>query len=419
MGVELYDYQMDAINKAHNGCILWGGVGSGKSRTAIAYFYLKECKGSLKINGKGEFAYPRTPRDLYIITTAKKRDSLEWEEELLPFLLSTDIECSVSRIKVVVDSWNNIKKYTEVKNAFFIFDEDKVTGKGAWVKAFLKITAFNKWILCTATPGDTWQDYIPVFIANGFYKNRTEFVRMHCVFNRWSKYPQIDHYINCGRLIKLRQLILVEIKYYKKTVSHDNSIIVDYDKTLYKTIFQYRWNPYDKVPIENSSQLGYLMRKVVNSDSNRIEAVKDLCTKHPKVIIFYNYDYELDILRNAAKELDIECAEWNGHKHMNIPNTDKWIYLVNYNSGAEGWNCTETNVIIFYSQNYSYRTMVQAAGRIDRVNTPYSDLYYYHIRSNSGIDLAINRALKKKQNFNESVYLRGDKEWKKENPESQ
>lgn len=407
MSVNLYDYQLEAIKKAHNGCILWGGVGSGKSRTAIAYYYTKECYGTLEINGVGKFSEPRLSKPLYIITTAKKRDSLEWEKELNPFKLSTVQDNSVCGIKVVVDSWNNIKKYTDVSNAFFIFDEDKVTGKGAWVKAFLQITKTNHWIICTATPGDTWQDYIPVFIANGFYRNRTEFTRKHCVFSRWSKYPQIDHYIETGKLVKLRQIIMVEIEYSRPASTHDINVIVEYDKMLYKTIFSSRWNPYDKEPIENSAQLGYLIRRCVNSDESRIEATKDIINRHDKVIIFYNHDYELDILRELAKDLEVPCAEWNGHKHLPIPKTDKWIYLVNYNSGAEGWNCIETNVIIFYSQNYSYKTMVQAAGRIDRVNTPFKDLYYYHIRSNSGIDIAITKALRKKKNFNENVFLKG------------
>lgn len=406
MNVDLYDYQIAAVNKAHNGCILCGGVGSGKSRTSLAYFYLKECRGSLVINGKGQYEKPLFPKDLYIITTAKKRDSLEWEDECLPFGMSTQPELSVSGIKVTIDSWNNIKKYTNVMNSFFIFDEDKVTGKGAWVKAFLRIAKLNRWLIASATPGDTWQDYIPVFVANGFYKNRTEFTTRHCVFNRWSKYPQIDHYIDCGRLVKLRQMIMVEIKYSKKTISHDEILIAPYDKTLFRMIMSQRWNPYEGTPIMNASELCFLLRKAVNSDPGRIEIVKGLCKEHPKVIIFYNHDYELELLRLMGSELDIPTAEWNGHKHMPIPKTSEWIYLVNYNSGAEGWNCTETNCMIFYSQNYSYKTMIQAAGRIDRVNTPFSDLYYYHIRSNSGIDLAIAKALKKKQTFNESMFIK-------------
>ena len=405
MPIPLDAYQLEAVRKLKNGSILCASVGSGKSRTALAYYYTQY--GG--VCGAENYVKMVDPPDLYIITTAKKRDSLEWEKELVPFLLSTDPECSIGKIKVVIDSWNNIKKYIEIKNAFFIFDEDKVTGKGAWVKAFLKITQLNHWILCTATPGDTWQDYIPVFIANGFYRNRTEFIRKHCVFSRYSKYPLIDHYIDCGVLIKYRQMIMVDIKYSRPTEVHNETVLVDYDRILYKSVFNSRWNPYDNKPIENSSQLGYLIRKVVNSDEDRIEAVKKLCIEHPKAIIFYNYDYELDILRIVAKELNREVGEWNGHKHLPIPDSDSWIYLVNYNSGAEGWNCIETDTIIFYSQNYSYKTMVQAAGRIDRVNTPFTDLYYYHIRSRAGIDIAIEKALRKKKNFNETVFLNGGK----------
>ena len=365
----------------------------------------KDTKEVVKIVGT-EFKKPIYKRDLYIITTAKKRDSKEWQSECLPFGINENLDICDSGIKLTIDSWNNIKKYVGVLNGFFIFDEDKVTGKGAWVKAFLKIARSNKWVICSATPGDTWQDYIPVFIANGYYKNRTEFSKRHCVYNRWSKFPQIDHYVDCGRLIKLRQLILVEMKYSKHTVSHEEVKIAEYDRKLFKAIMSTRWNPYDDTPIVNAPELCALLRKCVNSDHRRIDIVKDLCLEHPRVIIFYNFDYELELLRAMANDISKPLAEWNGHKHMPIPKESEWIYLVNYNSGAEAWNCTETNTMIFYSLNYSYKTMVQAAGRIDRANTPYTDLYYYHIRSNSGIDLAIAKALRHKKNFNESMFIK-------------
>ena len=73
------------------------------------------------------------PKDLYIITTAKKRDTLEWEGELSPFLLSTNPDVNLYQNKVVIDSWNNISKYKDITDAFFIFDEQRVVGSGTWV----------------------------------------------------------------------------------------------------------------------------------------------------------------------------------------------------------------------------------------------------------------------------------------------
>ena len=212
----LYDYQKDAINRMSNGCILNGGVGSGKSRTALYYYFTKQ-GGSVD----KEFIPMNKPKDLYIITTARKRDTFEWEGELSSFLMSTD-EKQTKRYgnKIIVDSWNNIKKYAEVKNSFFIFDEQRVIGYGAWTKAFLKIAKSNEWILLSATPGDTWSDYIPVFIANGFYKNKTEFIREHVVYSRFSKYPKIDRYLNTGKLIRLRNKILVDMDFKRKTIPH-------------------------------------------------------------------------------------------------------------------------------------------------------------------------------------------------------
>jgi len=395
MPIKLDNYQLEAINRLKNGSILCGGVGSGKSRTALAYFYSVECKGSLTTTN----VKPKA-KDLYIITTARKRDTLEWESECLPFIFD------YYGIKVFVDSWNNIGKYTNVMNAFFIFDEQRVVGSGAWVKAFLRISKVNRWILLSATPGDNWQDYIPVFIANGFYKNRTEFTREHVVYSRFSKFPKVQRYLNTKRLEHYKDEILVDMDYIRPTVHHDEKVLVGYNKELYKTVFKNRWDIYKNEPIQDIAGLGYILRRVVNSDPSRINAVKDLIETLPKAIVFYNFDYELDILRNIGKELNKETAEWNGHKHMPIPKSSDWLYLVQYTAGAEGWNCIETNSIIFYSQNYSYKTMVQAAGRIDRRNTPFKDLYFYHVKSSAPIDLAISRALSNKKEFNNKRFFK-------------
>lgn len=405
-GIQLYDYQLDAIERMKNGCILCGGVGSGKSMTSLAYYYLQN-GGDISFLMGDEYVTMDDVqiKDLYIITTARKRDTLEWEGELANFLLSTHPDTSLYKNNVVVDSWNNIGKYADIKNAFFIFDEQRVVGSGAWVKAFLKIAKVNQWILLSATPGDTWQDYIPVFIANGFYRNKTEFTQEHIIWKRFSKFPQIDRYINTGRLIRLRNSILVNMEFDRKTVSHHEDVYVNYDISKYKDITRNRWDIWEDKPIENAAGLCYALRKIVNIDSSRQVALMEIVEKHPKAIIFYNFDYELDILKGLYYGEDVEIAEWNGHKHQPIPESDKWIYLVQYNAGAEGWNCIKTDTIIFYSQNYSYKVMVQSSGRIDRLNTPFTDLYYYHLKSRSGIDLAISRALKSKKKFNETRFV--------------
>ena len=400
--INLRQCQMDAVKKMHNGCILCGGVGSGKSRTAIAYYYI--CNGGKLGTDEYVRMYDR-PKNLYIITTAKKRDDSDWEAELANFLITKDKTISIYDHNVVIDSWNNIKKYSDVKDSFFIFDEQRVVGSGVWVKSFLKISRCNEWILLSATPGDTWQDYIPVFIANGFYKNRFQFLNEHVIYKRTkANFPIIDRYINTGRLVRLRSRILVNIDIQRETVSHHENVYVDYDILQYNCVYRNRWNFWKEKPLENASEYCQALRRVVNSSTSRQIAVLEIFEKHPKAIIFYNYDYELDILRSLYYGKDVEIAEWNGHKHQPIPDSDSWVYLVQYNAGAEGWNCIKTDTIIFYSQNYSYKIMVQSSGRIDRMNTPYTDLYYYHLISRSGIDMAIGRALKEKKKFNETKF---------------
>lgn len=386
-----------------NGCILCGGVGSGKSRTALAYYY--QCEGG-NLDSEKYTPMDDPPRDLYIITTAHKRDQFEWDGELAYFLLSTHSDANMYANKVVVDSWNNIEKYIGVKNAFFIFDEQRVVGNGTWVKSFLKITKVNKWILLSATPGDSWLDYIPVFLANGFYRNRTEFLREHVIYARFSKYPKVDQYLGTGHLLKLRNSILVDMDFERKTRAHHEDIYVRYNIANYKDTIKNRWDPYKNKPIKNASGLCYILRKIVNTDDSRIVGLMEILENKPRAIIFYNFDYELELLKDLYYGEDVEVAEWNGHTHQPIPTSDKWVYLVQYTAGAEGWNCIKTDTIIFYSMNYSYKIMAQAAGRIDRLNTPYTDLYYYHLRSRSGIDLAIARALKEKKKFNAERFVK-------------
>lgn len=382
--VDLYPHQEKAVRQLRNGSILWGGVGTGKSLTAMAYYMANEA-----------------PRDIYVITTAKKRDSSDWHGEAAHFGVGTSKDATVAGV-LTVDSWNNIGKYVDVTDAFFIFDEQRLVGSGAWAKSFLKIAKHNRWILLTATPGDTWLDYIPVFVANGFYKNRTEFKREHVVYNNYAKFPKVERYIGVSRLVRYRNQLLVEMPYIRHTNRIVKHVPVDYDKDLFDQVVKKRWHVYEERPLKDVGEMFHAMRKVVNSDTSRWQAVRTLLRTHPKLIVFYNFDYELDMLRELSE--DTTVAEWNGHKHEPIPPTDSWVYLVQYVAGAEGWNCIETDAMVFYSLTYSYKNYHQAYGRIDRLNTPYSELYYYVLLSNSIIDNAVWRSLSSKKSFNEASF---------------
>ena len=396
--LKLRDYQLDAISNMKNGCILNGGVGSGKSLTSLAYYYL-ENGGSKEFLTGGKYKKMRKNKlDLYIITTARKRDTFEWEKELAQFLLDKEND------KIVVDSWNNISKYKDVKNSFFILDEQRLVGSGTWVKSFLKIAKHNKWILLSATPGDTWSDFIPVFLANGFYKNKTEFLREHAVYARYCNFPKIEKYIGTKKLLRLRDSILIDMEFDRDTVQIHTDIYVDYDKELYRKVMKERWDIWKDEPIDSASGLCYALRKIVNTHESRPEQLLKLSEIHDRIIVFYNFNYELDILKSLDYPDRTVVAEWNGHKHDPVPTTKRWVYLVQYTAGAEGWNCITTDTMVFYSQNYSYKIMLQSAGRIDRMNTKYKTLNYYHLKTKSNIDLAINKALKEKKRFNETKF---------------
>lgn len=398
INVLLRDHQKKALQQLNDGNILWGGVGSGKSRVALAYYLLTR---------------DRDDQDVYVITTAKKRDSLDWHTEAVKFGVyrePSDYEVEHNHMLktpddepkfgvLTVDSWNLIDKYANVEGQFFIFDEQRLVGKGKWTKAFLKIAKKNRWILLSATPGDTWMDFIPVFIANGFYKNRTEFINEHVIYRPFSKIPKVERYVNVQRLVRLKHQILVHMPYEYETVRHPITVWVEHDELIMARVSHGRWNIFEDSPIRDIADQLHLMRRVANTDPSRLKAVWDLLQKHDRLIIFYNFDYELAILRTLAESEGRPYAEWNGHRHDPIPETDQWIYVVQYVAGAESWNCITTNAECFYSLTYSYKLWEQAHGRIDRINTEYKDLYYYYLRSKAEIDWAIWRSLKSKKNF--------------------
>ena len=397
--MRIKDYQLEAVNKLKNGNILKGGTGSGKSFTSLYYYYVKVCSGEFEPDLK-----PMTnPRPLYIITTPKKRDSLEWESDMAPFLLSSKTECQVS---VTVDSWNNIKKYVNASGAFFIFDEQRVVGSGAWVKAFYKIARRNKWILLTATPGDTWSDYIPVFVANGFYRNKTDFKEQHIIMNPFTRYPSIKGYFNQAKLQKYRKQITVEMKAPEVAVLLHKDIRCYYDKETEREVLRHRWHPFENRPLRDATEMAVVMRRIAFGDISRIEKVKELHEVNPKIIIFYDYNFELDMLINMCETEGYTYAQWNGHKHEPVPDTNEWLYLCQYTSASEAWNCITTDCMIFFNNSYSWKKMEQAIGRIKRLNTPFRELHYYHLTSGSYIDKRINQALNVKGKFNDAREFR-------------
>lgn len=384
--MELREHQKEAIRQLANGRILYGGVGSGKSATALGYYIEREA-----------------PRDIVVITTAKKRDSLDWEGTAIKFGISRDGDLSRYG-SITVDSWNNITRYvsSEFEGRFFIFDEQRLVGNGAWVKSFLTIAKHSRWIMLSATPGDVWIDYAPVFIANGWYRNITQFKEEHVVYAPYVKFPKILRYVNTHKLDRLKNEVLVEMPYARHTKPHMNYLQMGYDKELWQMAVKDRWHPYEDRPIKDVGELFRVMRRIVNTDPTRLQTIKDLMKCHPKLIVFYNFNYELDILRELKKMDGVEVAEWNGKIKEPIPTSDRWVYLVQFVAGAEAWECTSTDAMVYYSLTYSYKNFMQGLGRIDRMDTKFVDLYYYILASWAPIDNAIRRALKEKRNFNES-----------------
>lgn len=381
-GFSLLDHQEDALRRLKNGSVLIGGVGSGKSITALEYFN-------------------RTaPREtVNVVTTAKKRDSGEWYSDALKMSLRCDLR---------VISWNKIFDWADEEGGNFIFDEQRVVGYGYWAQMFIRIAKKNRWLLLTATPADIWMDLLPVFIAHGYFKNKSDFCEQHVMWSRFAKYPKVERYIDEDVLEYYRDKIFVEMPHIKSTIRHEHFVEVDFDLALQRVIYGDRWNPYESQPIKDAGEMIRLLRKAANEDPSRFDKILELMDSHPRLIIFYNHNYELDLLKLLTgtffQDQLIPVAEWNGHKHEPLPESDRWVYLVQYQAGSEGWNCVDTDTVVFYSLPYSYRNFEQAKGRIDRLNTTYTDLYYHIFKSNAIIDQAIWKNLQKKKNFQVSAF---------------
>ncbi len=379
--MELMDHQKEASQKLGNGKILYGGTGSGKGMTVLDYYVRNE-----------------SPKDIVIITTAKKRDSLDWVMEAAQFGIGSDPELTLHGV-ITVDSWNNIMDYTWMEGCFFVFDEQRVVGNGAWVKSFIKIARKNHWVLLSATPGDTWMDYAPVFVANSWYKSINQFKMEHVLYEPYVRFPKIKGYIGERKLERLRNDVLVEMPFARHTVRHMNWLDVGYDQNHFDMVWKRRWNIFEGRPCKDIAEVFRVMRRVVNSDQSRMDTLVSLMKVHKKLIVFYNFDYELEILRGLRGRVPV--FEYNGHVKNPVPDGPEWVYLVQYVAGAEAWNCTTTNAMVLWSLTYSFKNFEQACGRIDRLDTPYTDLYYYVLLSNSVIDKMIRRALSLKKNFNE------------------
>lgn len=398
--------QIQAVRQLQNGSILAGGVGSGKTLTSLAWYLTSVCNAaSFKKGGSLARKKVKDSPTLYVITTAKKRDSLEWEEEAARLGLSTDPACSFTGSSIVVDSWNNIRKYSDREHAVFFFDEQRASGSGRWVKEFLKITRKNTWLLLSATPGDVWMDYLPVFMAHGFFRTRTEFMEDHVIFDRFAKYPKVKRYIGEAKLQRLRRSILVEMPVERHTTRERETVYCDYDRDLYKWVVKNRMDPWTEEPLRDAGGVCRILRKVVSDNDWRSAEAKRILSSNERVIVFYNYNYELDRILDVAESLGVPTAQWNGHRHDAIPAEPRWVYICQYTSAAEGWNCTSTDTVLFWSLNYSWRVTEQCEGRIDRLNTPYSRLKYYFLESHSSIDEAVRRSLSSKKVFNERAFV--------------
>ena len=398
--------QIQAVRQLQNGSILAGGVGSGKTLTSLAWYLTSVCNAaSFKKGGSLAKKKVKGSPTLYVITTAKKRDSLEWEEEAARLGMSTDPACSFTGSSIVVDSWNNIGKYSDREHAVFFFDEQRASGSGRWVKEFLKITKKNTWLLLSATPGDVWMDYLPVFMAHGFFRTRTEFMEDHVIFDRFAKYPKVKRYIGEAKLQRLRRSILVEMPVERHTTRERETVYCNYDRELYKWVVKNRMDPWTEEPLRDAGGVCRILRKVVSDNDWRSEQAKRILSSNERVIVFYNYNYELDRILAVAKSLGLLTAQWNGHRHDAIPAEPRWVYICQYTSAAEGWNCTSTDTVLFWSLNYSWRVTEQCEGRIDRLNTPYSRLKYYFLESDSSIDKAVRQSLSSKKVFNERAFV--------------
>lgn len=306
------------------------------------------------------------------------------------------------------------KKWSQYKDWFVIFDECHrlKNSCGVWGKAGYNLTKISAgFILLSATAiPNGWEDSINYFKMFGLAKNKTQFIRNEAITTMDYGYMEILGWKNENKLKNMWKSIS---RHLSKDEATDLPPLVFENvyfkaSATYKTIKKDRI--YNDVLYDNQMKLRHGLRLNTNL-KNKIEYIKDFVdSTNDNIIIFYNYDEELKLLKENIDKKTYLC---NG-SIKDYPKKSEWdsikntVTLANYKSGSEAVEFTYANIIVYFSPTESYTEYYQSYGRCYRNGQTKKVTAYKFITDNT-IEADIYKALDSKQDFNINLWLEKEK----------
>lgn len=391
----LYNFQRQLLNSIEENYIIAADTGTGKTMMAI-HHYLKH----------------NTGEPLLILAPPQKIKEGGWQRELDFVASHYNIEIPYDIISYGVLS----KRWKEYKDWFLVMDEchyvkNPTSQRG---KAAINLTKQStNFLLLSATPSSNgWGDTIAYMIMFGYYKNKTQFLKEHAVYNRidYGNGPVnvVSDYRDQEKLQKLYQSFSIKLA---KEDCLDLPPLV-FEKVHFKPSKEYNIIKKDRVLgeelFDNISKLQHGLRFYANQADKLKYTEMLLEGTEENVIIFYNYKQENEELKKIAKKLKKKVFEVSGSK-TNLPDKEKWtslknsVTIVQYQAGAAGIELQYANIVIFHTPTYSYQDYEQALGRAYRNGQTKKVTVYQYITKNT-IETSIYQALAAKKDFTEELF---------------
>ncbi|MBL0992197.1 MAG: DEAD/DEAH box helicase [Escherichia coli] len=394
--MKLFDYQKEAIENFESKPLNLSDVGTGKSYMSIGSYVKSECSKLLiiclapKVNDFVEDS------EIFNLNVTALNKGTKKNKELL------------SESNLVAISFESSWRLTELnkwvdKDTFIIIDEShKVSVSKSKVTKFVmglsKRAKYN--YLCTATPvsnGKLENWYPQLFISNVFRKPKKEFEQLFVIKQMRQmgsmRFMQITGYRNEHLLEQMIDEASVKYKRDKGYLPEDY-VYKTKKPAMYNKLKKSRLYKDDndlRVELDNSSKLFNSLRQVSHGFLNgiskqvskepfeRLDAILET-HNNERVVIFYNYKWEAEMLKQLLDKLKRPYGEYNGSVKDLKPfkNNDNGVVLAQYKSASTGINdFVISNVMVFNSMPLSSTEYLQAKGRTDRHGQDKTPLYYH------------------------------------------
>lgn len=397
----LYKLQEKILNKSKENYLFHLGTGTGKTIIAL-HHYIK-------------YSYPL---DLIIIAPAVKVKEGGWDREI-KFVFN---ELGLEMPKYEVVSYSKLKKYV-AKKGHYIFDECHYIKNSTSLRGKISKELVKKYATCfsllSATPASKWEEWCNYFILWGICKNKTEFYKRYVVMGR-QRYGSIEFNTVVGyqntELLKEHIKRRTSKKYTVNDMVEMPDLIEQYIE--FKCSSEYKKIKNDRIMESNGSiikldtisKLYSTLRQQANI-TDKLEYLEYIINSNEEdnVLIFYNFNYEKDMIINYLKSKKIKVDYIINGVTKNYPIKENFelinntVTLVQIQAGGTGIELTYINKVVYFSPTYSYQDYIQSIGRAYR-NGQENKVLVYKFKVLNSIETDIWECLERKEDFNERLY---------------